>query len=966
MAGRALRIHREYPPAQAKIGTALCSRLSTTSSGRHVKIITFNVATLTPRQWQSAWRIFNAAVELPPSQQRPFVESESEDPEIARQVFEMLAEQPDAESPKAAPVNRPGTHVGRYRVEGFLGRGGMGEVYTARDTLLDRPVALKFLLPQAIGNPDAVKRFVREAKAASALNHPHIVTIHEVIDSDAGLAIAMELVDGKPLSELRGAAAPVSQWTAIGRQVAAALAAAHEHGIAHRDIKPENLILRPDGFVKVLDFGLARIIGGKTEGSRVSVTAAPSGTLRYMSPEQLRGEAVTGASDVFSLGLVLYELAAGVHPFDAAYAWETAHAIHTRDAAAPSTVNREVPEALDELIVSMLNRKAAQRPTAAEVAVRLSVNPTPARVGRFGKWALWAAAGAGAAAAVWSGRDLLMPAKSRLVEFTRYPGDEDMPTLSPDGQSAAFVWNGPAQNNLDIYVRRIESGPLERITTDPLEDFSPAWSPVDATIAFLKKAPNTGNAGVYLVSPNGGTERKIADISLVRFDAAPSLTWTPDGKFLIAPSRETERDSVGLFLISPADGSKVRLTRPPLDQSDRAPAVSPDGRSLAFARSISESVYTIYLLPLSRSFLAAGEPQPLPSFPNLRVGTPQWTWNGKELLFAANPQSGMTIWRIPVPAIGEAPKPPRRESYAEPGFRIRVGRPSEAAHRLIYSTEIQERRVWRVPLGPAGGSKPQRLNTLGESNFSARISPDGSRIAFDSMRTGSTEIWIANADGTGARALTNFGGPVTGSPAWSPDGRRIAFDSRAEGRPHIYVIPAAGGRPERVTQALAENFLPSWSHDGRWLYFCSSRLGSVEVWRQPDGGGEAIQLTRQGGFAPVESPDGSFLYYQRMAVPVGWSLRRLALGSGEDVELLNATSERTFEIAPGGIYYVPASTDGRFTIQYYDFETRTSRLVARILRPLPRRMALAPDGSFLLYSQLDRFGLDLMLIENFR
>jgi Tol biopolymer transport system component len=285
---------------------------------------------------------------------------------------------------------------------------------------------------------------------------------------------------------------------------------------------------------------------------------------------------------------------------------------------------------------------------------------------------------------------------------------------------------------------------------------------------------------------------------------------------------------------------------------------------LAFTRAHSESVNSIYLMPLSTAFTAAGEPQALSSFPNLRVGTPQWTPDGKELVFAANPQTGMAIWRIRLPARGESPQPPRREMFAERSFRIRIGPPSGTAHRLMYSSEIQERNLWRVALGAPGGSaQPERVTTPAERNSGARISPDGTRMVFESMRSGSTEIWIADIDGTKARPLTSFGGPVTGSPSWSPDSRRIVFDSRVEGRPYIYVIPAEGGRAERITEALAENFLPSWSRDGRWIYFCSSRSGTVEVWRKPDAGGPAEQLTQQGGWAPAESLPGTGLYYQR-------------------------------------------------------------------------------------------------------
>src|SRR6185369_14760105 len=220
---------------------------------------------------------------------------------------------------------------------------------------------------------------------------------------------------------------------------------------------------------------------------------------------------------------------------------------------------------------------------------------------------------------------------------------------------------------------------------------------------------------------------------------------------------------------------------------------------------------SIYLLPLSAAFVAAGEPQSLPSFPNLRVGTPQWTADGKEMLFVANPKQGMTIWRMRVPASGEAPQAPRREMFADPSSDIKIGPISTTAHRLMYSADVQEINLWRVPLDTSG-TQPQLQKTgaPGESNAGARISADGSRIVFESSRTGSTEIWIANVDGSNPRPLTSFGGPVTGSPAWSPDGERIAFDSRAEGRPHIYVVPSAGGRPQRITETLAENYLPNW------------------------------------------------------------------------------------------------------------------------------------------------------------
>jgi Tol biopolymer transport system component len=512
-----------------------------------------------------------------------------------------------------------------------------------------------------------------------------------------------------------------------------------------------------------------------------------------------------------------------------------------------------------------------------------------------------------------------------------------------------------------------DAGAIERLTSQlPSQQAYYEFSNL-TSIAFLRKPRDSGASSIYIVPATGGPERKIVDLSLPRYHDFSVLTWTPDGKWLIAPARETENDPIGLFRISPDDGSKIRLTRPPPDQTDFDPAISPNGRMMAFTGSSSDGVFSIYLQPLSANFLAAGEPKALPCFPDLHVGTPQWTPDGKELVFVANPKVGMAIWRMRVPESGEAAQSPRREMFAALSSDMKIGRISAAARRLMYSTELQETNVWRVPL-QASGPLPvlQRMGPAGLRNSGARISPDGSRVVFESLRTGSTEIWVSDAGGSNPKQLTNDGGPVTGSPAWSPDGRRIAFDSRAEGRPHIYVIPAAGGRAERITDALAENYVPSWSRDGRWIYFSSNRSGQVEVWRQPAAGGAAKQITQARGRAPMESPDGAAVYYERLRSG-GYMLRRLTFATGEDVEVLPAIVDRNFELTPTGIYYVPVpGPDGRFTIQFYDLRSGVSRLITPISKPMTRALSLSPDGAFLLYSQFDRWGHNLMLVEGFR
>ena len=256
----------------------------------------------------------------------------------------------------------------RYEILSLLGRGGMGEVWEARDTELDRRVALKFLAaPAAFAR--AGERLTREARAASALNHPNIVTVHEVIQYEQTPVLVMEVVEGTALRAVIQSPQSIDRVVHLGRQIAQALAAAHAHGIVHRDIKPENVMVRSDGYVKVLDFGLARRV---TSQSMASNDGLLVGTLRYMSPEQARGEPLFPASDIFSFGLVLYELATGSHAFPADSPFETVHAIQAREPPPPSSLNPLVSGSLNSLILAMLAKGPATRPSAQEVAQVLS------------------------------------------------------------------------------------------------------------------------------------------------------------------------------------------------------------------------------------------------------------------------------------------------------------------------------------------------------------------------------------------------------------------------------------------------------------------------------------------------------------------------------------------------------------------------------------------------------------------
>jgi serine/threonine-protein kinase len=348
---------------------------------------------MTSERWQQIEDIFHAALDLPPEEREAFLaDACSLDPQLKTEVESYLSTHAELDSRyerphRPLPVTGPsfdqttsplvGRSLGPYYVAALLGRGGMGEVYCAQDSRLGREIVLKLLPAQFTTDADRLRRFEQEARAASALNHPNIVTVYEFGETEAGRYIAMEMVRGQTLRALIGQVQGVDQLVALGRQTAEALAVAHAAGITHRDIKPENIMVRDDGYVKVLDFGLARLSplqkgGPAARAAQTTDSGMMMGTVAYMSPEQAQGEAVNTATDIFSLGVVLYELATGRHPFHAPTILATLQAIVSGAPPAPSQLNSEIPATLELLITQMLSKEPALRPTAQVVALMMA------------------------------------------------------------------------------------------------------------------------------------------------------------------------------------------------------------------------------------------------------------------------------------------------------------------------------------------------------------------------------------------------------------------------------------------------------------------------------------------------------------------------------------------------------------------------------------------------------------------
>ena len=396
-----------------------------------------------------------------------------------------------------------------------------------------------------------------------------------------------------------------------------------------------------------------------------------------------------------------------------------------------------------------------------------------------------------------------------------------------------------------------------QLTTDPADDISPAWSPDGRSIAFLRVLP-AAKSGIFLIPALGGPERKVAEIDLnlnllaTWVHPASYLAWYPDGNWLIVSTAEEGSPyRIGLSLLSIGTGEKRRLTFPAMrtNQSDMDPSLSPDGHTLAFTRTFSGGVSDLFLLELSPEPGPKGEPSRLTSR-KLQSTSPQWTPDGEEILFSSGGLFGnRSLWKTAVSGSGQ----PQRLAALDPGTGRFVI--SSQGNRLVYVRELFDPNIWRFEVpGPDGRiERPTRFIASTRWDGGPEFSPDDSKIAFTSGRSGSVEIWVCDSDGSNAIKLTSFGGPIARGPHWSPDGKRIVFGARVEGTPDLYVINASGGTPQRLTTNPAWDEEGSWSRDGQWIYFSSNRSGEYELWKVPAGGGTPIPVTQGAGKGGMSS-----------------------------------------------------------------------------------------------------------------
>lgn len=850
------------------------------------------------------------------------------------------------------------------------------------DTRLNRFVAIKILPPGKDSSDERRLRFMQEAQAASALSHPNIVTIYDVGTTDGADYIAMEFVTGKTLdASIRRDGMHIAELLRYAVQITDAMSCAHASGMIHRDLKPGNVMVTPEGQVKILDFGLAKLTdtpATTTSDETVSVrpkTAEGSviGTAAYMSPEQAEGKTVDARSDIFSIGAILYEMATGRRAFTGNTPASTISSVLRDDPKPAAELRPELPVELNRLITRCLRKDPARRfQHVVDLKVALeelkdesesgritdTTTTKPRQGGRMWMGAAMASLLCALLFVDWMqwGPKGNSEAAPTVVPLTAFAGLEDMPSLSPDGNQVAFTWTGEKDDNLDIYVKLIGPDPPLRLTTSPQQEVGAAWSPDGRSIAFVRIG-DTPRYEIFLIPALGGSERKLGPAWMTPYERM--LEWTPDGNWLYFSRKVEGQPGVGLAMLSMETGDVRTVTQPARPQTMHgAPAVSPDGHALAYLETEFRGVGTVRIVvqKLGDGYVPVGAPRQVGPL-DAAVKGAIWARGGKELLYwAGRTTSRSSSFRV---AVEGDVKP---VAMSLPGRFQGAMSYSEKLKRLVYAEFSINSNLWRLDLDNLGKDSEKFISSTLREAF-PQYSPDGKQIVFYSSRTGTQQIMLADADGnkqvqfTSAKALNN------GTPRWSPDGQWITFDSNRQGFFQIYRMSAAGGVERNITNDQYPNITASTSRDGKSIYYASQRNGRFDIWKMASSGGAAQQVTQEGGTAPLESPDGRTLFFVKDTKGQLW---RRPLEGGPDEMVLPSLYRYNYALTGKGVYYMKSSEDRMSaSLEYLDFKTGAVKVLRKIGIP-DLGLEVSPDGRYLLYAQRERMSSDLMLVDGFR
>jgi len=822
-----------------------------------------------------------------------------------------------------------GTTISHYKVIEKIGQGGMGEVFLAQDTTLDRKVALKFLPEEMQQDSTAKKRFLREAKSAAALDHPYICHIHEVGEVEGQSFISMEYVQGETLKD-KLAKGPLLLNDALEKatEVAEALEEAHKQGIVHRDLKPSNIMLTPQGHVKVMDFGLAKRVT-TAEGQEQDITTALTkqgstlGTVPYMSPEQVRGQVMDTRSDIFSFGVVLYEMLTGVNPFKGDTSVDTSHAILGETPPPLTRYTEEIPVLLQHTVKKMLAKEPDQRyQLIHDVRTDLgelredsgdSIRGMTTGVPSIGGWKraiTWSITAAVIAIAGWALWSPTVPTSKPLTKVVIITPDNapladsrfNQVAISPDGRT--IVYQARVGGGRQLYLRQLDDlgvTPLSG-TEDVLYHF---FSPDGDSVAFstldaLKKISLTGGPAITLIDDPG---------------IPANGSWGPNDTIVFTIGRRGSPGPPGLYRVSANGGEPEGLAFPDADKGEisyRFPSILPDGKDVLFtirgrekwqgavlsletgeqkivlegARQARYAAtgHLVYVLPETGNLMAVSfdverlevSGSPVPILEGVRrdlLDSADYTFSSEGtlvyILGSEGSRVGAPVWVDPDGEVAERILE-RSLVWVDRG----------GAESLV----TEEKREYENPRLSPDGKKValgiqnnvwiydlerhslSRLTFEGEVNRAPIWEPDGQWITFRSTREdGASNLYRKRADGSGPMERLTTSPVIQGLASWSPDGSVLSFfERRPEGGQDIFILPKGSDTPQLLVGSPALECCLRFSPDSKWFAYVSNELGQDHIYVRPypEGDGKWLVSDEEGGGAPVWAPDGSELFYR--------------------------------------------------------------------------------------------------------
>jgi serine/threonine protein kinase len=799
---------------------------------------------MTPEQWQRVREVLEEVLERRPEDRPAFLDRAcSSDLALRQEVERLIAASDEAPSgflqSSAFGVRvAPGAKLGDYEVQRLIGSGGMGEVYRARDTRLAREVAIKVLPAFLSYDPDRLRRFEQEARAAAALNHPNILAVHQMGTYEGAPYLVSELLEGSTLRELlvRGPLA-VRKVIDYGVQIARGLAAAHEKGITHRDLKPENLFVTKDGRVKILDFGLAKL----TQQQAISDQSTPTvsaetetgvvmGTVGYMAPEQVRGQSADHRADIFAFGAILYEMLTRKRAFQKPTSAETMSAILNEDPPGISQIMPSIPPALPRVVHRCLEKNPEQRfQSVSDLAFALEALSDSAMLSATDndrlpnsrrKWVLVSIAVVAlqlVASVTW----FLTHFRSRsaaltFTKLTDQAGPELYSSLSPDGRF--FVYQSRTSGKWDIYLQRVGGKNPVNLTKDSTDDNTqPAFSPDGQRVAFRSERDG---GGIFLMGATGEDIRRLAGF-------CHNPAWAPDGQEIVCSTgwfwraEDTGTSLNGqLFRINVSTGER----RPILGDIEdaRQPSWSPNGYRIAYWGRRQGAQRDIWTVAAS-----GGDPVAVTNDPYMDWN-PVWSPDGRYLYFSSDRGGSINLWRVRIDE-----RTGKTLANPEP-----VTTPAQWSGFISFTRDglhmayVQQTRTWnlyKAAFDPAKETivgQPAPITQGTQEAVFPDVSPDGQWIAFTS-RLQPEDVYLVKTDGTSLHQLTDDI-YLKRVPRWSPDGKRIAFFSNRTSKWQIWAIRPDGSGLEQLTNAKGGAIGPVWSPDGTRL-FCFGPVGQPFV-----------------------------------------------------------------------------------------------------------------------------------------